>query len=79
MSPSYRAAAVSSAARRRAQVLLELHRKYSDTWLVRLLFDDLKRWSDWFLASRAFGPVRRPPSGLAGAGAWPAALSVAGP
>lgn len=66
MSPSYRAAAVSSAARCRTQVLLELHRKYSDTWLVRLLFDDLKRWSDWFLASRAFGPVRRPTRGWRG-------------
>lgn len=30
-----------------AKVLLEMHRKYGDGWLVELLFDDLLRCSDW--------------------------------
>ena len=30
-----------------AKVLLEMHRRYADAWLVELLFDDLLRCSDW--------------------------------
>jgi len=40
-----------------AKVLLEIYRKYRDIWLVELLFDDLLRWNDWFVRSRALGPL----------------------
>jgi len=40
-----------------AKVLLEIHAKYRDLWLVELLFDDLLRWNDWFIAARTFGPL----------------------
>ena len=39
------------------QVLLEMHRKYADDWLVQLLFDDLYDWNTWFVTSRALGPA----------------------
>ena len=40
-----------------AKVLLDIHTKYNDTWLVELLYDDLKLWNDWFVGNRAFGPL----------------------
>ena len=40
-----------------AKVLLELHRKYKDVWLVQLLFDDLLRWNDFLAESRTLGPL----------------------
>ena len=40
-----------------AQVLLEMHRKYGDGWLVELLFDDLVRWNDFMAENRAMGPL----------------------
>ena len=40
-----------------AKVLLEMHRKYGDSWLVELLFDDLLDWSNWFVAARRLGPL----------------------
>ena len=39
-----------------ARVLLELYRRYGDIWIVRLLYNDLRAWSDWFLRYRADGP-----------------------
>ena len=39
------------------KVLLEIYRKYRDTWLVALLFDDLLKWNDWFVAYRTLGPL----------------------
>ena len=35
-----------------AKVLLELHDRYGDDWLVDLLFDDCLDWSDWVLRTR---------------------------
>ena len=39
-----------------AKVLLEMHNKFKDVWIVELLFDDLLAWNDWFVAERMFGP-----------------------
>ncbi len=38
-------------------MLLEIYRKHGDLWLVRLLYEDLKAWNDWFVEERAFGPL----------------------
>lgn len=40
-----------------AKVLLQMHQKYNDTWLVDLLYDDLVAWNDWFVRERMFGPL----------------------
>ena len=52
MVPNYSAGGTKSVDRTEppigAKVLLEMHGKYGDGWLVELLFDDLLRWSDWF-------------------------------
>ena len=40
-----------------SRVLLELWRRHGDTWLVALLFDGLRDWSDWFWAHRRLGPL----------------------
>ena len=51
MVPNYSAGGTKSVDRTEppigAKVLLEMHRKYGDGWLVELLFDDLLRCSDW--------------------------------
>lgn len=38
-------------------MLWELYGRYGDTWLVALLYDDLKDWSDWFHESRRLAPL----------------------
>ena len=52
MVPNYSAGGTKSVDRTEppigAKVLVEMHGKYGDDWLVELLFDDLLRWSDWF-------------------------------
>ena len=41
-----------------AKVLLLMHNKYpGETWLVRLLFDDLLGWNDWMARARTLGPL----------------------
>ena len=40
-----------------AKVLLELYRKHKDKWVVRLLFDDLLDWSNWFVSARTLQPL----------------------
>lgn len=40
-----------------AKVMLEMYKKYNDTWLVELLYDDLVAWSDFFVAERTLGPL----------------------
>lgn len=40
-----------------AKVLLELFKKYNDTWIVELLYDDLMEWNAWFVEERMFGPL----------------------
>ena len=40
-----------------SKVLLELYRRYGDAWLVRLLFDDLLDWSNWWLTNRKLAPL----------------------
>ena len=48
MVPNYSAGGTKSVDRTEppigAKVLLEMHRRYADAWLVELLFDDLLRW-----------------------------------
>eukprot|EP00536_Pseudo-nitzschia_multiseries_P006755 jgi/Psemu1/324467/estExt_fgenesh1_pg.C_1470007 len=39
-----------------AKVLLELFRKYNDTWIVEALWDDLLDWNDWFVTNRKLEP-----------------------
>lgn len=46
-----------------AKVLLELFRKYQDTWIVDALFDDLLDWNNWFVDNRILLP-----KGLVGLG-----------
>jgi hypothetical protein len=41
-----------------SKVLLELFRKHGDGWIVRLLFDDLLDWQDWFLQRRQLKPLQ---------------------
>ena len=48
-----------------AKVLLEIFRKYQDTWIVEALFDDLLDWNDWFIANRVLQP-----RGLIGLGSY---------
>ena len=40
-----------------AKVLLEIYRKFGDTWLVELLFDDLLDWNNWSLRERTMDPL----------------------
>ena len=40
-----------------AKVMLEMYKKYNDTWLVELLYDDLVAWNSWFVAERMLGPL----------------------
>lgn len=40
-----------------SRVLLEMYRRYRETWLVELLFDDLLDWSNWFHANRRLAPL----------------------
>jgi putative isomerase len=40
-----------------SKVLHEMYRKFGDKWLVELLFDDLKDWSDWFDSQRRLAPL----------------------
>lgn len=40
-----------------AKATLELFRKYNDTWVVDVVFDDLLDWNDWFLARRILQPA----------------------
>ena len=40
-----------------AKVLHEMYTRYRDLWLVELLYDDLKDWSDWFEAERRLAPL----------------------
>ena len=39
------------------KLLLEMHAKYREPWLVALLFDDLLAWNDWMATDRALGPL----------------------
>ena len=39
------------------KVLLEMFRKYNETWIVELLFDDLLDWNNWFVAERSLAPL----------------------
>lgn len=40
-----------------AKVLLELYRKYNDSWIVEALWEDLAEWNDWFIRERLVGPL----------------------
>ena len=40
-----------------AKVMLEMYKKYNDTWLVELLYDDLVAWNSWFVDERMLGPL----------------------
>ena len=40
-----------------AKVLLEMYKKFNDTWIVDLLYDDLVAWNDWFVEERMLGPL----------------------
>ena len=40
-----------------SKVLLEVFRRYGDAWLVRLLFDDLLDWSNWWHEHRRLAPL----------------------
>lgn len=40
-----------------SKVLHEMFKKYNDTWLVELLFDDLYDWNKWFVAERTLAPL----------------------
>jgi len=40
-----------------SKVLLELHRRWGDTWIVELLFDDLLDWNTWREAERTLPPL----------------------
>jgi hypothetical protein len=40
-----------------SKVLLEMYKKYSDKWIVELLFDDLLDWNNWFVAQRRLAPL----------------------
>lgn len=40
-----------------AKVLLELFKKFNDTWIVELLYDDLLEWNNWFVEERMLGPL----------------------
>eukprot|EP01079_Euglenida_sp_SAG-EU17-18_P002855 gene2855-3450_t len=59
--PNFAAAQVKSSDRTEppigAKVLLEMYTKYKDQWLVKLLFDDLLDWSNWFLKARRLDPL----------------------
>eukprot|EP01060_Flectonema_neradi_P036810 TRINITY_DN719_c0_g2_i1.p1 TRINITY_DN719_c0_g2~~TRINITY_DN719_c0_g2_i1.p1 ORF type:complete len:809 (+),score=122.46 TRINITY_DN719_c0_g2_i1:62-2428(+) len=39
-----------------AKVLEELYKKFKDSWLIELVFDDLLDWQDFFLRERILGP-----------------------
>ena len=39
-----------------AKAMLELFRKYNDTWAVEVVFDDLLDWNNWFLSKRILHP-----------------------
>ncbi|VEU36710.1 unnamed protein product [Pseudo-nitzschia multistriata] len=39
-----------------AKILLELFRKYNETWIVEALWDDLLDWNDWFMMHRRLDP-----------------------
>lgn len=38
-----------------ARVLREIYSRYRDDWLVQLLYDDMRGWSDWCLGARGGG------------------------
>jgi putative isomerase len=40
-----------------ARILLELYRKYKDTWIVEALWEDLVEWNDWFMRERLLEPL----------------------
>jgi len=48
-----------------AKILLELYRKYNDSWIVEALWEDLVEWNDWFMRERLLEPV-----GLIGLGSY---------
>ena len=48
-----------------ARVLLELFRKYNDTWIVEALWDDLADSNDWFMNNRLLQPF-----GIIGLGSY---------
>ena len=48
-----------------AKILLELHRKHGDDWIVDALWEDLVEWNDWFVANRLLEPL-----GLIGLGSF---------
>ena len=41
-----------------AKVVLELIKKFNDTWIAEVIFDDLVDWNDWFLRRRLLQPSR---------------------
>ena len=40
-----------------SKILLEMFRKYKETWIVELLFDDLYDWNGWFETARRLAPL----------------------
>lgn len=40
-----------------AKVMLELFRKFNDTWALEVVFDDLLDWNEWFLSNRILLPA----------------------
>lgn len=56
-----------------AKALLQLFKKYKDTWIVELLFDDLLDWSNWFMRRRLL-----PPLGLVALGSYNEQAAIIG-
>ena len=52
-------------------VLLRLFRRFGDTWLVELLFDDLKLWTDWAYRRRTLTAPGHSESSRGGTGGAP--------
>ena len=48
-----------------AKILLELYRRYNDSWIVEALWEDLVEWNDWFMRERLLEPL-----GLIGLGSY---------
>ena len=48
-----------------AKILLELYRKYEDSWIVEALWEDIVEWNDWFVRERLLQPF-----GLIGLGSY---------
>ena len=40
-----------------AKVMLELFKKFGETWPIEVVFDDLLDWQNWFLKNRVLAPA----------------------